>query len=292
LHPKKVLDASYLSRFLESRFEYLQGTTKGATVPHLSKDAFEDLHIPLPDLAEQKRIAAILERADRLRGLRRYALEMSENFLSLIYLRLFGTPATDPKKSPIAELGQYIDFLTSGSRGWAEHYAKSGSRFIRSLDVQMNRIPNDNAVFVDPPAGAEAERTRVKADDVLLTVTGSRIGRVAPVPASLEGAYVSQHVAIIRLKAGLLPKFLSMFLSLDSGGQLEIKRFQYGQTKPGLALNQIGKLRIQAPSLERQRVFTSLADRYEKLRAQQSESLREAEHLFQTLLHQAFTNGL
>jgi type I restriction enzyme S subunit len=289
-----ALDPSYLFYFLQTDalVSRLTRIANSASYPAVTDDDVLDVPIPVPDVAEQKRISAVLERADRLRRLRRYGLELSENFLSVAYLRLFGDPIENPKKIPIVELGKYIDFLTSGSRGWAQHYVESGTRFIRSLDVQMNHIPNDNAVFVDPPEGTEAERTRVRAGDVLLTVTGSRIGRVAAVPQSLEGAYVSQHVAIIRLKPGLLPKFLSMFLSLETGGQLEIQRFQYGQTKPGLALNQIREFRIQIPTLEQQREFTVLADRYQKFRAEQFESLRQADHLFQTLLQRAFTSGL
>lgn len=104
-----------------------------------------------------------------------------------------------------------------------------------------------DAVFVKPPNGAEADRTRVKPGDLLLTITGSRIGRVAPVSERLNGAFISQHVAILRLKAGLLPEFLSMFLSLDAGGQREIARVHYGQTKPGLNLDQIRELRAPVP---------------------------------------------
>jgi type I restriction enzyme S subunit len=289
-----TLDPAFLFYYLQSEclISTLTRIATGASYPAISDEDVLDTLIPLPDRPEQKRIAAILERADRLRRLRRYALEIEESFLSAAYHRLFGDPRTNPKKISVRELGEHITFLTSGSRGWAEHYVKSGTRFIRSLDVQMNHIPMDNAVFVDAPPGAEAERTRVKAGDVLLTVTGSRIGRVAPVPASLEGAYVSQHVAIIRLATGLLPKFLSMFMSLETGGQLEIQRFQYGQTKPGLALNQIAKFRIQFPALQRQAEFTALANRYESLRMQHLEALRQADHLFQTLLHGAFTGEL
>jgi type I restriction enzyme S subunit len=292
LNVDKRLTLEWLYWYFLSARSRLEALAPEGTQKNLNTELVQNVVVPLPTAAEQKRIAAILERADRLRQLRRYGLEMSENFLSVAYLRLFGDPTANPKNIPMTELGKHIAFLTSGSRGWAEHYAKSGARFIRSLDVQMNRIPSDNAVFVDAPPGAEAERTRVKAGDVLLTVTGSRIGRVAPVPTNLEGAYVSQHVAIIRLQPGLVPKFLSMFLSLETGGQLEIRRFQYGQTKPGLGLNQIGQFRVQVPALERQREFTQLADRYEKFRSLQMESLRQAEHLFQTLLHRAFTGGL
>lgn len=111
----------------------------------------------------------------------------------------------------------------------------------------MNHISNDSAVFVDAPQGAEAERARVRTGDVLLTITGSQIGRIAPVPTHLERAFVSQHVAILRLNPGLLPVFLSMFMSLESGGQGEIARLQYGQTKPGLNLDQIREFRIPVP---------------------------------------------
>ena len=74
-------------------------------------------------------------------------------------------------------------------------------------------------MFVNAPEGPETDRARIRTDDVLLTITGSKIGRVAPVPPRVDGAFVSQHVAILRLKPGLLPVFLSMFMSLESGGQ-------------------------------------------------------------------------
>jgi len=50
----------------------------------------ESVEIPLPDLPEQRRIAGILEQADRLRRTRRYALELSDTFLPAAFLALFG----------------------------------------------------------------------------------------------------------------------------------------------------------------------------------------------------------
>ena len=233
-----------------------------------------------------------MERADRLRRTRRYALELSDTFLPAAFLRLFGDHVRNPKNFRIAELGEFLSFVTSGSRGWAEFYVADGSRFIRSLDVKMNCISDEDAVFVNAPKGAEADRTRVKTGDVLLTITGSQIGRVAPVPPRVDGAFVSQHVAILRLKPGLLPVFLSMFLSLEVGGQREIARLQYGQTKPGLSLGQISEFKVLVPPLVMQQEFASLLARHERLRAVQREALRQAEHLFQSLLHRAFAPRL
>lgn len=248
-----------------------------------------DIEVPLPSLCEQRRIAGQLEQADRLRRTRRYAFEITDAFLPAAFLELFGDPITNPLGLPVTELGDFLSFVTSGSRGWADYYVPEGARFIRSLDVRMNNISDADAVFVKPPNGAEADRTRAKSRDVLLTITGSRIGRVAPVPERLNGAFISQHVAILRLKAGLLPEFLSMFLSLNTGGQRQIARLQYGQTKPGLNLDQIREFRVPVPHLSRQQQFVELAKRVEGLRAVQREALRQAEHLFGSLLHHAFS---
>ena len=55
------------------------------------------LKVPLPPLPEQQRIAVILERADGLRRLRRYALELSEGYLQAVFVEMFGDPVRNPK---------------------------------------------------------------------------------------------------------------------------------------------------------------------------------------------------
>jgi type I restriction enzyme S subunit len=262
---------------------------RGAIMEGLNTTILRECSIPLPEMSDQQRIAGRLEQADRLVSTRRYALDLTATFLHAAFLGLFGDPTTNPLGLPVAELGDFLSFVTSGSRGWAEHYAPEGARFVRSLDVRMNNISDEDAVFVNPPNNAEADRTRVKSGDVLLTITGSRIGRVAPVPERLNGAFISQHVAILRLKAGLLPEFLSMFLSLNTGGQRQIARVQYGQTKPGLNLDQIREMRVPVPHVCHQERFLELAKRVERLRKVQREALRQAEHLFTALLHRAFS---
>src|SRR5262249_11775190 len=139
---------------------------------------------------------------------------------------------------------------------------------------------------------AEAERTRVTAGDVLLTITGSRIGRVSPASSRESGAYISQHVAILRLAPSLNPRFLSAYLSLRNLGQREIARQQYGQTKPGLNLDQIREMHIIVPAPRVQEEFIELLVCHEHLRSTHVEALRQADHLFQTLLYEAFTNSL
>ncbi|MGD8457433.1 MAG: restriction endonuclease subunit S [Anaerolineales bacterium] len=284
----------YLSYFFQTAdyWNQIKKSSAGAINLGLNSTKLKELELPLPPLSEQERVASILEKADRLRHLRRFALEMSESYLHSVFIEMFGDPVCNPMGWDFITLGNYLDFITSGSRGWAKYYSKKGARFIRSLDVRMNHISDNEAVYVTPPVSAESKRTLVQDGDVLLTITGSRIGRVSSVPNNIGEAYVSQHVAIIRIKENLEPEFLAHFLSHPHGGQYQILKSQYGQTKPGLNLDQIKAFQILYPPNQERIKFIKVVNSYSQLVNQLKEAERQAEHLFQSLLHKAFRGEL
>lgn len=289
-------DARYLLHFLRQRSIRLDGERKmtgSAGQKRIPKHFIESLEIPLPPIAEQKRIAAILDKAEELRALRRQALEQLDMLATSVFIEMFGDSIENAKNAQITSLGSHLIFLTSGGRGWAEYYTPEGSRFIRSLDVQVNRISNNDAVYVTPPSNAEAKRTRVVHNDVLLTITGSQIGRVAPVPKYLEGAFISQHVAILRPNPETInPMFLSFFLNMPSGGQRQISKLQYGQTKPGLNFEQISNFKIPIPAVYLQQEFAQRVEEIEQLKTTHRESLQHLDALFDSLRHHAFRGEL
>jgi type I restriction enzyme S subunit len=296
LRPKQGrVDSAYLGHALRSPI-VLQDALKRKTGSAIRRIILSDLkkvQVYLPSLPQQRRIAAILDQADALRAKRRAAIAMVDTVAGAVFLDLFGDMWAKPESLKLEPLGKHLRFVTSGGRGWAKFYNSDGARFIRSLDVQMNFIGDIDKTYVVPPDNAEARRTRVQNGDVLLTITGSRIGRVAPAPKDLEGAFISQHVAILRIDPETLdPRFLSFFLSLDAGGQRQIAKAQYGQTKPGLNFEQIRRFQIPVPPIHQQREFVRRIKAVDKLKATNRSSLNHIERLFAALQDQAFRGKL
>lgn len=257
----------------------------GSALQRIILGDLKEVSIPLPDLPEQKRIAGLLEQADELRRTRRYALELSDTFLPAAFLGLFGDPIKNDKGWHIAELGEYIDFLTSGSRGWASYYTEQGDIFIRIQNVGRGRLLLDGLTYVAAPLNAEATRTLVKPGDVLLSITAD-LGRSAAIPDGFPPAYINQHLALIR-QTKLNPVFLATLLSCDAA-KTKWGTIDRDAVKSGLNFDDIRRFHVIAPPISVQLQYAALESRHERLRANQRETLRQADHLFQSLLHRAF----
>lgn len=289
IRPGKDLDRNYLAHYLAqpSMVDFAASRTSGANLPRLSPTVLATFPVPLPPLPEQRRIAAILDHADALRAKRRQVLTHIDALGSAAFVERFGSHAE------LLPLRESLTFVTSGGRGWAKYYSDEGDRFIQSLDVQMGSISARDPVFVVPPDNAEARRTRTAVGDVLLTITGSRIGRVAALPAALAGSFVSQHVAILRPDAQvMLPEFLAAMLALPSLGQHLIAGAQYGQTKPGLNFEQIRGFSLPRPPLPEQQQFVDHLERIARQRAAMTHAETSIAELFACLQSRAFRGEL
>lgn len=286
LRSKAQLDCNYLFYFIRANEHVLYENSTGSTFPQINKKTLENLLVPLPPVAIQKSIAEKLGKAEMLV---KSSLKMESELNALsqaVFLDMFG------HNQKMVKLGRYLEFITSGSRGWAQYYSMNGSRFLRSLDVRMNEIGCKEPVYVNAPNNKEAERARVRPGDVLLTITGSQIGRVCWVPDEFGEAYVSQHVAILRLSHELLPEFFSYFMSMESLGQKQISAAQYGQTKPGLNLEQIKSFAIPRVSLDQQKKFVDIMVKINALKGNNRVSLQSYKDEFNALMQRAFSGKL
>jgi type I restriction enzyme S subunit len=152
-----------------------------------------------------------------------------------------------PEDWDVEPLGELSDFVTSGSRGWAQFYSKSGALFIRSQNVRDGRLSFEDVQYVSPPTGAEGNRTKVQPNDLLVTITGNSVGNVAFVEQTFDEAYISQHVGLARLKEPTRGAYICRYLSPNAPGNPQIAGSQSGQSKPGLNLQNLKDFRIALP---------------------------------------------
>ncbi len=288
---KENVSRDYIYYWLKQNQHIISAKETGSTFKAITQKILSEIVIPFPNYSDQLHIANILGRAENLISQRKRSIHLLDEFLKSTFSDLFDNPVKNRKRFKIVRLKELITFLTSGGRGWGEYYSEKGERFIRSLDVQMNYISNEDSAFVNPPNNQEANRTKVQDFDILLTITGSKIGRVAMVPVNFGRAYVSQHVAIIRTQ-NINPLYLSYYLSDVNCGQYLIQKCYYGQTKPGLNFKQIENFEIIIPPIELQNQFAQIVEKTDALKAQYQQSLLELEILYGSLSQRAFKGEL
>jgi type I restriction enzyme S subunit len=187
-------------------------------------------------------------------------------------------------------LGAICDLVTSGSRGWREFYADSGSVFIRSQDIKTDKLEFDKKAFVQLPPSAEGARTLVARGDLLITITGANVGKAAHITEDIYDAYVSQHVALVRLKDARFGQYLHRWLINSYGGRALLLASSYG-AKPGLNLQNIKDLPVPLPPLTEQRRIVAKVDELmalcDQLKAQLAEARQQHAQLATALVEQA-----
>lgn len=239
--------------------------------------AYLSIPVPLPPLAEQRRVVGrlqgILAAVAECGSLGEEVRRDSEILGRMTTSAIIKAGSIGARSLSIADLG---GTATSGPRGWGEHVGTGESRFYRAQDITKADCLAAEGVFVAGPHGTN-ERAEVRPGDVLTVITGATIGRCALVDAQHPAGFVSQHVGLIRLPRGrVLPEWVWWCLRSPEHGRAQLLASQYGQGKPGLNLHNLRSILLPVPSLaEQARLIVSLADSERRFRAM-SDARREA----------------
>lgn len=103
-------DLKYLYYFFLSRG--FEDVISGSAQPQITGQGLTKVEIPLPPLAEQKRIAAILDKADAIRHKRQQAIQLADDFLRTVFLDMFGDPNSNPKNADVLPMTEVFDIRT------------------------------------------------------------------------------------------------------------------------------------------------------------------------------------
>ena len=248
---------------------------------------YEVLEAPI---SEQQSICKQLDYVYDIIKTRQQQLQKLDELVKARFVELFGDPKINPNNYLVCPLSEYISFLTSGSRGWAQYCTDNGSEwFITIKNVKDCHISTDNMQPIDAPDNAEAKRTKVQEGDLLISITAD-LGRTGVVTKEIaeHGAYINQHLTCIRLnKTVLNPLYVAYFMESPAGKeQFELKN--QSAVKAGLNFNSIKSLRIMIPSINEQNMFVEFLNQTDKSKVAVQKSLDEAQLLFDSLMQQYF----
>lgn len=164
--------------------------------------------------------------------------------------------------------GKICEFITSGSRDWKSYYSDHGAIFIRTQDINRDRLDLSEAAFVELPEKVEGKRSLVQPGDLLITITGANVGKVALVPEGIPEAYVSQSVGLMRLKDKGLGPYLHYYLQSEQAGRKHVAKMVYGIGRPVLSLQNLRDIPIFLPPVDEQRrIVAEIEKQFTRLEA-------------------------
>jgi type I restriction enzyme S subunit len=291
------LDSNYLG-FALGNLAILKDAINRKTGSALQRIILTDLKeisIPLPDLSEQRQIAAGLERANRLRRTRRYALELTETILSAAFLEFFGKTHDRFPALTVDKLARdkpnAIRTGPFGSQLLHSEFTDSGIAVLGIDNAVNNEFVWDQRRFITPEKYQHLKRYTVFPGDVIITIMGT-CGRCAIVPNDITTAINTKHLCCITLDHDrCLPVYLHGAFLFHPFVRHQLAIATKGAIMDGLNMEIIKGLRIPLPPLPLQQKFADLAERADCLRAIQREALRQAEHLFASVLAGAFSDS-
>lgn len=296
LRPNSKIDPRYFSNYFQTK-KYRQKISllaAGANINNLKNEHLDNLEIPLPPLSEQRRIAAILDKAEALRSKRREAIAKLDQLLQSAFLDMFGDPLLNPKRLPARKLSYFYASVGEGTR-----CGPFGSALKKS-DVTAEGVPlwnMDNIsasgtmelpfrAWVSKEKAESLAAYGVKNGDILISRAGT-VGKMCVVRADFEKSLMTTNLIRLRLGENLVPEF---FVTLMTRCKGRVGRLQTGPdgSFTHMSTGVLDDLEFPYPPLEQQEKWRDFLIEVEARKKILANGLAKQDALLQSLQNQFF----
>ncbi|MCB2302037.1 restriction endonuclease subunit S, partial [Acinetobacter baumannii] len=193
-----LLDSQYLYYWLKANKEYLQDLGVGATFKEISKTVIANVEIPLPPLAEQRRIVSILDQADELRQKRQQAIEKLDQLLQATFIDMFGDPVSNPKGWELVSAKNVLK-IQGGYAFSSTDFSKSGIPVVKIGNANKLGFSTEKFDFIIPQYPEKLTQYELRSGDLLMSLTGTvgkdDYGNITEVTDDYDLYYLNQRVA-------------------------------------------------------------------------------------------------
>jgi type I restriction enzyme S subunit len=288
LRPRPHVEPRFLCRVLENYdvTPFVTGTTRGK----LTKAGASGIPIPLPPLAEQQRIAEVLDRAEALRNKRRAVLARLAPFTQALFVEAFGDPLTNPRRIDTCSLDSLCIRITDGTHQ-SPPWSQTGHPFLFVSNIVSGELTFETGKFISDQTHAELMRKcPIEVGDILYSTVGT-YGVPALIRTQRKFAF-QRHIAHLKPDPAVVdPEFLRVMLA-SPPLRRQADRAARGAAQKTVNLSELKNFIVFRPPLEAQREFNRRVAAVERLKTAQRASLAQLDALFASLQHRAFRGEL
>jgi type I restriction enzyme S subunit len=283
------VDARYLLHFLVSQASRIEGMGKGATVKGGTLDRLTELLVPVPPLAEQRRIAAILDKADGIRRKRRESINLLDEFLRSAFLEMFGDPVRNEKGWRRGTIGDAVAETQYGTG------TKANSGGIGLPVLRMNNLTSDGAIDLTSLKWCEvADRDlgnyTLRRGDLLFNRTNSPalVGKAAVWDRDDAYAFAGYLVRVRFDESRALPDYISGYLNSGHGKRLLFEKAKPSNNMSNISASELLRLPVLLPPVAEQQRFAALVAATRKAEARLRVGEGTSIELFDSLAQRVF----
>ena len=292
---EEEVNREYLYYFLKYKSMDLINSGRGVAQKNINLSMLRDVNVPLPPVKEQKRIAEILDKAQKLIDLKEKSLNTLMNLEESLFYQMFGDPRLNKNNWSLRTLKEVSEKFSDGPFGSnlkTEHYTTDGVRVIRLQNIGKGSFANENKSFISEEHFEKLKKHKCEPNDVLIATIGNPNLRACLLPEFITEAINKADCIQCRPDQRMvLPEYICSLLNtraiLDS-----VSNLIHGQTRSRISMGQLSKLEIVVPPIELQKKYRQAIKKIVIKQQKTKESLFELQNLFQSLLQRAFKGEL
>jgi type I restriction enzyme, S subunit len=265
-------------------------------------ERFLEIEIPLPPLAEQRRIVARIEelaaQIEETRTLRQQAKDDTEAILVSVITSVCGDKmAWATLRNAVIKSKGAVRSGPFGSQLLHEEFVNSGIAAIGTRDVHVNHFELKSGWYVSPEKFEQFRRYKVFPGDILCTIIGGSIGRFCVVPDNVPVAFTTKHIQAMTLDRAVAdPEFVSYMLNFHQRCRRTLFSQVEGSAQPSLNAEKVLATELPLPPVPQQlRIVTELdvlQTEISALKKLQAKTAAELDALLPAILDRAFKGEL
>jgi type I restriction enzyme, S subunit len=287
------LDSAFLAHFFRSPgyWTQIENSSRGAAQPGVNASILRELTVPVPTIGEQRRITAILDKADGIRRKREQAISLTDGFLRSVFLEMFGDPGTNPKGFATRPLAECSRFISGGTPSKANAEFWSGELpWVSPKDMKVDTIV-DAEDHVSQSVFEQTNLKKIEPGTPLIVVRGMILAHTIPMAMTAREVAINQDMKAIKFENDVHPLFGFWCLKVQHGAILaRVDTAAHGTKR--LDTDRLGEVPIVVPDDNTQKEFLAVVRQFNNARAVMVQAAREASQMSSALAQRAFRNEL